>query len=365
MRWSFLLERMFSMSDSKYSDQSKQSQETGKINQNKNVRGDTMVDEIVFKSKEPKEGQTFYVSKIHKPAPLKDNPNFFQLLMFKFLRDSTTGIAAQLAYYFMLALFPLLIFLLTLVPLFNIETSTILEFIEDYAPEQIAGLLSGIITDVMEGAGGGVLSLGLLLTLWSASNGMNALMNAFNVAYNVEDNRNIIVVRTYSVIFTLILTLSILLTFTLIVFGGQIGNLMFGVIGLDSEFTTVWNLIRSLLPFILVFIVFLVMYTFAPNVKNRMKSTLAGTAFTTVAFLITSWGFSIYVTNFGNYNATYGSLAGVIILMFWLFLTGVIIIVGAQINSIIYERQIEREEKEQKKGQDDEDAPTTRITRVQ
>lgn len=353
------------MSDSKYLDQLKNSQEDDTLNKNKNIRGDTMVDEIVFKSKKPKEGQTFYVSKIHKPAPLKDNPNFFQLLMFKFLRDSTTGIAAQLAYYFMLALFPMLIFLLTLVPLFNIETATVLEFIEDYAPEEIAGLLSGIITDVMEGAGGGILSIGILLTLWSASNGMNALMNAFNVAYNVEDNRNIVLVRTYSVIFTLILTLSIALTFTLIVFGGQIGNLMFGVIGLDSEFTTVWNLIRGILPFFLVFIVFLVMYTFAPNVKNKMKSTLAGTAFTTIAFLITSWGFSIYVTNFGNYNATYGSLAGVIILMFWLFLTGVIIIVGAQINSIIYERQIEREEKAQAKGKDEDDAPTPRITRVQ
>lgn len=240
-----------------------------------------------------------------------------------------------------------------------------LGFIEDYAPDDISGLLTGIITDVMESSSGGLLSVGIILTLWSASNGMNALMNAFNVAYGVEDNRNIFVARTYSIIFTLILTLAVALTFTLIVFGGQIGNLMFGVIGLDSEFTTIWNLIRSILPFFLVFIVFLVMYTFAPNVKNKMKSTLVGTTFTTVAFLLASWGFSIYVSDFGNYNATYGSLAGVIILMFWLFITGVIIIVGAQINSIIYERQIEREESSIKKGKEEDEAPTTRITRVQ
>lgn len=353
------------MSDSKYLDQLKHEQEHQKVKQHKNVRGDTMVDDTVFKSKKAKSGQTFYVSKIHKPAPLSENPNFFQLLLFKFLRDSTPGIAAQLAYYFMLALFPMLIFLLTLIPLFNIETDTVLGFIEDYAPDDISGLLTGIITDVMESSSGGLLSVGIILTLWSASNGMNALMNAFNVAYGVEDNRNIFVARTYSIIFTLILTLAVALTFTLIVFGGQIGNLMFGVIGLDSEFTTIWNLIRSILPFFLVFIVFLVMYTFAPNVKNKMKSTLVGTTFTTVAFLLASWGFSIYVSDFGNYNATYGSLAGVIILMFWLFITGVIIIVGAQINSIIYERQIEREESSIKKGKEEDEAPTTRITRVQ
>lgn len=353
------------MSDSKYLDQLKQDQDEQKVNNSKNVRGDTLVDSIVFKSKKPKKGQTFYVSKIHKPAPLKENPNFFQLLMFKFLRDSTPGIAAQLAYYFMLALFPMLIFLLTLVPLFNIEVDTVIGFIEDYAPAEITGVLTGIITDVMESSSGGLLSFGIILTLWSASNGMNALMNAFNVAYNVEDNRNIVVARMYSIIFTLILTVAIALTFTLIVFGGQIGNLMFGVIGLDSEFTTVWNLIRSVLPILLVFVVFLVMYTFAPNVKNKMKSTLVGTTFTTIAFLVASWGFSIYVSDFGNYSATYGSLAGVIILMFWLFITGVIIIVGAQINSIIYERQIQKEELAIQKGKEEDETPTTRITRLQ
>ncbi len=144
-------------------------------------------------------------AKINKPAKHKDNPNFFQSLMFQFSKDNTSGMGAQLAYYFLLAIFPLLIFLLTLVPLFQIDQQMITQFIQDYAPSDIAGMLEGVISDVMQNSNGGLLSVGLLVTLWSASNGMTALMNAFNVAYDVEDNRNFVVAKL-------------------------IGNLMFGVI---------------------------------------------------------------------------------------------------------------------------------------
>ncbi|WP_256440531.1 YihY/virulence factor BrkB family protein [Jeotgalicoccus sp. WY2] len=176
---------------------------------------------------------------------------------------------------------------------------------------------------------------------------MTALMNAFNVAYDVEDSRNFVKAKLLSVFFTVILSLSVILTFVLIVFGEQIGNLMFGVIGLDDQFSLVWNLVRSILPVLLVFIVFLIMYITAPNIKLKIKSVIPGTIFTTVAFLVASWGFSFYVSNFSNYSATYGSIAGVIILIFWLYITGVIIILGAQINSILYKRTIEKEQQTQ------------------
>ena len=169
-------------------------------------------------------------------------------------------------------------------------------------------------------------------------------MNAFNVAYDVEDNRSLIHTKSLSVFLTLILSVSIILTFVLIVFGGQIGDLMFGVIGLDDEFQYVWNLVRSLLPLLLIFVVFFIMYMTAPNIKLKIKSVIPGTLFTTIAFLLASWGFSFYVSNFSNYSATYGSIAGVIILIFWLYITGVIIILGAQINSILHKRALNQEQ---------------------
>lgn len=308
-------------------------------------KNDIFVDKIDFKSKQaPKDNEHLYVSKINKPAKVKEDPGFLNQLLFRFGLDNTSGMAAQLAYYFLLAIFPMLIFLLSIVPLFQIEPEVITGFIQDYAPAEISGLLEGIIGDVLENSGGGTLSLGLILTLWSASNGMTALMNAFNVAYDVEDNRNFFVTKSLSVFFTLILSVSVILTFVLIVFGGQIGDLMFGVIGLDDEFQYVWNLIRSILPVLLVLIVFFIMYMTAPNIKLKIKSVIPGTLFTTIAFLVASWGFSFYVSNFSNYSATYGSIAGVIILIFWLYITGVIIILGAQINSILHKKALAKEE---------------------
>ena len=310
--------------------------------------GDVFVDKINFKSKDAKKSnEHIYVSKINKPAKLKEDAGFFKRLLFRFSHDNTTGMAAQLAYYFLLAIFPLLIFLLSIVPLFRIEPDLITGFIQDYAPSEISGLLEGIITDVLSNSGGGILSIGLILTLWSASNGMTALMNAFNVAYDVEDSRNFVKAKLLSVFFTVILSLSVILTFVLIVFGEQIGNLMFGVIGLDDQFSFVWNLVRSILPVLLVFIVFFIMYMTAPNIKLKIKSVIPGTLFTTIAFLAASWGFSFYVSNFSNYSATYGSIAGVIILIFWLYITGVIIILGAQINSILHKRTLEKEQQTQ------------------
>lgn len=309
---------------------------------------DVFVDKINFKSKDSKNlEEHFYVSKINKPAKLKKDAGFIDRLLFRFSYDNTTGMAAQLAYYFLLAVFPLLIFLLSIVPLFRIDTEMITSFINDYAPSEISGLLEGIITDVLSNSGGGILSIGLILTLWSASNGMTALMNAFNVAYDIEDSRSFIHTKLLSVFFTIILSLSVILTFVLIVFGGQIGNLMFGIIGLDSQFEFLWNLVRSILPVLLVFVVFLIMYITAPNIKLKLKSVISGTLFTTIAFLVASWAFSFYISNFGNYSATYGSIAGVIILIFWLYITGVIIILGAQINSIVHKNILTKEQQTQ------------------
>ncbi|GAA3714022.1 YihY/virulence factor BrkB family protein [Salinicoccus jeotgali] len=339
---------MSKQSNSDYLNQAKQEEKEQIVDKNKHSEGETFVEEVEFKSKlSKKPDERFYVSKINKPAKYKEKGNFFQNLLFQFSKDNTSGMGAQLAYYFLLAIFPLLIFLLTLVPLFQIDQEMITQFIRDYAPADISSMLEGIISDVMENSSGGLLSVGLIVTLWSASNGMTALMNAFNVAYDVEDNRNFLIAKSLSIVFTIILAISVLLTFVLIVFGEQIGNLMFGVIGLDDQFQTIWNLVRSLLPVLLVFIVFVVIYTTAPNIKLQIKAVIPGSIFTTIAFLVASWGFSFYISNFSNYSATYGSIAGVIVLILWLYITGVIIILGAQINAILHKRSMKKKQQEE------------------
>lgn len=294
-----------------------------------------------FKSKSPKKSnQAFFVSRINKPAKYTKDSNFFSYLVYRIGKDDASGLSAQLSYYFMLSLFPMLLFLLSIVPVVGVKQSTIRDMIKEHVPPDYAPQVSSIIGDIMDNASGGLLSIGLIVALWSASNGMTALMNSFNVAYDVEDSRNFIISKLLSVLFTLALIVVLPLALILPTFGEQISSLLFGPIGLGDQVKWVFNIIRVILPLIVVFVAFMVLYTLAPNVKIKMMSVIPGSIFATVVFLVGSYLFGIYISNFANYSKTYGSIAGIIILMLWLYITGFIIIIGAEINAIIHQRKI-------------------------
>lgn len=294
-----------------------------------------------FQSKEAKkDNQTFFVSRINKPAKYTDRPNFFTYLLYRIGKDDASGLAAQLAYYFMLSLFPMLIFILSLIPLFNINQKSIISQIESNAPAQASSIITNILTDVMSNANGGILSFGLILALWTASNGMTALMNSFNVAYDVEDSRNFFVSKAMAIFFTLLIGITMPITLVLFTFGQQIGNFLFGPLGLDEAVKWVFSVLRTVLPVIAIFIVFTLLYTMAPNVKIKMKSVLPGALFATVIWILGTLAFGFYVSNFGNYSKTYGSIGGVIVLMLWLYITGFILILGAEVNAIFHHRKV-------------------------
>ncbi|MCS4487295.1 YihY/virulence factor BrkB family protein [Staphylococcus americanisciuri] len=294
-----------------------------------------------FQSKEaPKDNETFFVSRINKPVKYSDRPGFIKYLIYRISKDDASGLAAQLAYYFMLSLFPMLIFVLSLVPVFNIDRQTLIDQISENAPADAASIITSIIDDIMGNASGSILSIGLILALWTASNGMTAMMNAFNVAYDVEDSRNFIVSKALAVLFTLALGITLPITMVLFTFGEQIGNLLFGSLGLDDQVRWIFSLLRTALPVIAIFIVFTLLYTAAPNVKIKLKSVLPGSLFATIVWIVGTLGFGYYVSNFGNYSKTYGSIGGVIVLMLWLYITGFILIIGAEINAIVHQRKV-------------------------
>ena len=312
-----------------------------KDEQKKSIKKENYIQPQVFESKTPKkDNQIFFVSKINKPAKYTKNGNILTTLLYRISKDNATGLAAQLSYYFLLALFPTLIFILTLIPLFQISPDTITNMISENAPGDTAKLITGIIDDVMQNASGGLFSFGLIAALWSASNGMTALMNAFNVAYDVEDGRNAIVLKIMSVLFTIIMVVVFGLAIALPIFGQQLGNLLFGPLGLESELRWIFSLIKFVLPLIVTFIVFMTLYALAPNIKIKLLSVIPGAAFTTIVWLGSSALFGLYVNNFANYSKTYGSIGGIIVLMFWLFLTGLIIIIGAEINAVLHQKKL-------------------------
>ena len=301
----------------------------------------TYVEPQEFQSKDPKKSnQVLFVSRLNKPAKYTKKPNFISYLIYRIGKDDASGLAAQMTYHFVLALFPMLIFLLTLLPLFQIDPQQVKDMVSQNAPAETASVVSKIFNDITKNASGSILSVGLILTIWSASNGMTAIMNSFNVAYDVEDGRNPIVLKLLSVVFTVVMGLVLAVALTLPTFGTFIKDHLFGAIGLDKQVAWIFDLIRVILPFIIILLLFITLYSVAPNVKTKIKSVFPGALFTSIIWLLGSFGFGWYLSNFGNYSKTYGSLAGIIILLLWLYITCFILIIGAEINAIIHQRHV-------------------------
>ncbi|PTE48485.1 hypothetical protein BUY60_06185 [Staphylococcus epidermidis] len=311
---------------------------------NKKIEVDrTYIEPQEFQSKKPKKkNQVFFVSRLNKPAKYTENSNFFSYLIYRIGKDDAAGLAAQMTYHFVLALFPMLIFLLTLLGQFiTIDANQINQKVSQYVPDQeTASIVGGIVKDISDTASGGILSVGLILAIWSASNGMSAIINSFNVAYDVEDSRNGVVVKLLSILYTLVLGAVFVVAVVLITLGPVINKFLFGPLGIDNQIEWIFNLVRIVIPLIIIFIIFTVLYSVAPNVKTKLRSVIPGAIFTSIIWLLGSFAFGYYISNFSNYSKTYGSLAGIIILFLWLYITSFIIIIGAEINAIIHQRKV-------------------------
>lgn len=263
---------------------------------------------------------------------------FFKELLVRIKKVDVTGIGSQLAFFFLLSLFPLLIFIMTLLPYLNFNQAEVLLLIRDYAPESVATLIEDTLKEILQNRNGGLLSFGILATVWSASKGMNALTKALNRSYFTEESRSFIVARGMSVVFTILLVAVLVVALVLPVFGQQIGVLVFSYMGLEDGFITLWGSLRWVLPPVLIFFVFSLIYWLVPNLKIHFISVLPGALFATVGWILTSFGFSYYVNNFGSYSGTYGSIGAIIVLMMWLYFSAIILILGGQLNAVTFER---------------------------
>ncbi|MGE7921041.1 YihY/virulence factor BrkB family protein [Viridibacillus sp. NPDC093762] len=276
--------------------------------------------------------------KDEKVNDITTSKGFLMEFIQRIKNDDISGFSAQLAYFFLLSFFPLLIFLVTLLPFLNIDPDQIYLFLNAILPDQVYSLIIGTISEILENRNGGLLSIGIIGTIWSASKGVDALIKSLNRSYDKNETRPYIIARFVSVIFTFLLVGLIIVALLLSVFGRQIGVILFSYFGLEVDFLMVWNSIRSIIPPLLIFTVLTTMYWIVPNKKLYLRSVLLGSAAATVAWIVLSYGFSYYVSNFANYSATYGSIGGIIILMLWLYFTGMILMASGQINAIMQKR---------------------------
>lgn len=281
-----------------------------------------------------------HLNDVHSPAyDLNTWKGFLKSLMQKVSAADITGMGAQLAYFFLLSLFPLLIFVMTLVPFLNLPQEQVYDMMKNILPEQVYSLVGDTLKGVLENRNGGLLSVGVLATLWSASNGVNALIKSLNQSYGKAETRPFIIARSMSVVFTLVLILLVIVALVLPVFGEQISHFLAHTIGLGDQFAKVFDKLRLLLPPFVIFCGLVFMYWLGPNVKMYLRNAVPGAIVSTVCWLVISYFFSIYINNFSNYSATYGSIGGIIILMLWLYITGMVLMVGGLVNAIMQERK--------------------------
>lgn len=251
--------------------------------------------------------------------------------------DNCLGQAAQLAYYFLFSLFPFFLFLTALlgyIPVPNLM-ERILELLVQVLPQEALRLVQDNVRQLVTEQRGGLLSLGILLALWTASSAVTAIADALNRSYGVEESRPFWKVRGMAILLTIGLSLFLIVSILLLMFGPQLGGWIAEFFGLGAVFEVAWNILRW--PVILVFLIVAVatLYYFAPDVEQEWKWITPGSVFAVLGWLLASLGFSFYVNNFGSYNKTYGSVGAVIVLLTWMYVTGLCLLVGGEINAEI------------------------------
>lgn len=257
----------------------------------------------------------------------------------EFKKDRATTLAAAQAYYYLLAIVPLLILLLAILPYLQIDPQRAVDFIGTILPGEVASTFEETIVSVVTTPSGGLLTFGILGTLWSASNALSAFIEATNQAYGVEETRSFIKVKATAIILTLFMLVAVIVALVLPIFGGAIIDTINSFLNLPSQMEFLFQILRWVISIAVMSIVLACLYKFAPNKSFPFKEVIIGAVIATILWQLVSFGFSIYIANFGNYNATYGSLGGLIVLMLWFFLTGLILVIGAEINAILHKRK--------------------------
>ena len=254
--------------------------------------------------------------------------------------DDVWGRAAQLSYYFLLALFPLLLVLMAILGIFADQGTQLREnligYLAQVMPASAGELVQKTMDELSGSAGGGKISIGLLATLWAASNGMGAISETLNTAYNVKESRPWWKSRLVAISLTIALAILIITALALLLYGFEIAHAVTSWAGLSGVFELTWKIAQWPIIFFFILLAFNLIYYFAPDLKEQeWKWVTPGAAIGVGLWLLVSFAFKTYLKYFNSYSATYGSLGALIIMMLWFYFTGMAILFGGEVNSEI------------------------------
>ena len=250
--------------------------------------------------------------------------------------DNCMSIAAELAFYFALALFPALLFVVALASYlpFNVMNDAV-NALAPIAPDEVLTLIRKQLESISTGSAPSIVTIGILGAVWSSSGAMTSIVSALNRAYDIPETRPWWKVRLVAIGLTIGLALFVLMSFMLIVAGPNAGHWLADWFGLSGAFDVAWVWLRWPLTFALATSGIAMVFYFAPDAEQDWVWITPGSILTTILWVSFSMLFRVYVTRVGDYAATYGALAGAAILLLWLYFSGLALLIGGELNSEI------------------------------
>ena len=255
--------------------------------------------------------------------------------------DNVLGLSAQLAYYFFFSLFPLMLFLTPLVGIVGDKRENfelIMRQIAQVVPQSAYDVLYGVVSDIVfEPSAPGLMSIGALLALWAGSNIFNAMIDALNRAFDVEERRPFWKKRLIAIAAVIAAGGIVLVATVVMLFGPQLVDWVGGLVGLAESTQSVWMVIQYAFAFALLVALAFGIFYFLPNVKRQdWRHVLAGALVATLLWIVVTLAFGFYVRNFGSYNKTYGTIGGVIVMLTWMYLTMLVMLASGEIVSELH-----------------------------
>ncbi len=258
--------------------------------------------------------------------------------------DDCMGMAAQIAYYMLLSVIPFLIFVLSIIRRLSVGEALsplLLDALREQMPIDAANYIVDIVLRVLPTRSSQTTVVSFFVALWGSSMAVGALITTINRAYNLRPRRNMVVQKLMAMLLVLVLSAILLLALLILLFGPQLTQNTFEFLHLASETNTFWTSVRLPLAGTLAFAALCILYYYAPEARQRFVHILPGAITAAVFWIVASSAFRLFVRNFGNYNTTYGSLAAVVILLAFFWLTGFIFLVGAEINALMKRLEVE------------------------
>lgn len=261
--------------------------------------------------------------------------DYIMRLKKRFLGHEISARSAQVTYYWVLAFFPFLMMIISILTYTNIAQGEFMNYLADVIPSAIMPFIEDTINQLIEYRSATLLSFSAIAAVWSASAGVNVMIKGIHKAYSAVDGRAFWVRKLISMIYTLILAVLIAALIVLLVFGNRISDYIIATFGIHwQNYRPLWDMIRLTLPVGGLLIGLYIIYKFIPRKHLRDGNVWPGTIFASVGWYAFSYLFSVYVDKFSKYNQMYGSLGNIFVLLIWLYISGMLVLLGAEINAL-------------------------------